>query len=464
MSLGVLAVLALFPLGVLRTQQAVLDTRATILAKAVQATIELNGWPDDVFLRRPPADPDPLYPNSDRAAPALLEDGNVFRTIPNADGSIQLQFPVGSSRPAFPVLVDPVLRCADVFQYDDKSDAAILINYKRVAIRASLIDDNGAVYTTMDPFDATLTGTAVLYDLPVHTLSDVQWMSPDPPPPTSVRSVLQGDRREAYLRRWFFSPDDLLYEASNHVIPRNPHGQTVAPEPWEYFQYFPDTPGVDPSLPLDMHSTSSRNPTFSWAFALVGRSLQPHAESGLVPAQYAASQLRIMIFRNRSLSDPYRLVRGCFFNNSTTVTLSWPTTTTRPEIKRGTWLMEYTVSGTDRMDTLHRLALIFHRVAGFKDPELIGGQWHQVVSLQNTVTDAGLPSHPMNDLRALPDDYPNTASPRTFDEAAAVFMTDKDGGVDLNGDGDTADPGEGIAKIWVPVIVWDGLIEVFTGR
>jgi hypothetical protein len=424
-----------------------MDTRSTNLFLSAQATVEASEWADDPFLLRPPLQPNPASPAVPMPQPS--QQRNVFASVLTPDG---LQYSAPSDGTfeladgtglGFPVYVDPVLANSDAFQIDnDAVTGPPPVYYKRVAIRTDIPDDLGNNYRTMAPFN---TGNPPpLYDLVIHTVADAQWMPPDSP---------QG-RREAYLRRWFFSGDDLRFEDANAVIPQNPR-RLGTTQPWEYFQY--------PNLPGDTNGTSLRNGLFSWSFLMLGRPLVVDPTGTFLQPSGAMSdfsQVYVLIFRNRNHADPYALVRGCFFDGSSTVTLSWPNALPAPRIRRGSWLMEYTNTGGLRSSlgpvppaVTHRQQVTFHRVSGFEDAIIDGnGEWHQVVNLEspmaNYPVDWDDPATPTvdetGDLRGLPDQY---------DPSAAVLTFPYPG-----------NPVPDNVPLWVPVIVWDGLIEVFRGR
>ena len=100
---------------------------------------------------------------------------------------------------------------------------------------------------------------------------------------------------------------------------------------------------------------------------------------------------------------------------------------------------------------IERRELLFHRIASFEPASLdSAGEWHQVVNLERAVDSDGLPIfdavNPLNtgDNRPLPDDF--TTNANYYPAMPGV------------------DPNRPVAgsKYWVPVIVWDGLIEVFS--
>jgi hypothetical protein len=194
----------------------------------------------------------------------------------------------------------------------------------------------------------------------------------------------------------------------------------------------------------------------------------------------------------------YHLVRGCLFNGCATMTLCWDPTivTDAPSIRRGTWIMEATLSPglrdttrgppgdpnpnrqgpaplppTDLLASTsppaspasgyvkYRHAVEFYRVASVQDPILsqTDGQMYQVVSLEQKVN--GYPiSHSLGDGRALPDQF--AASPFTFSGNAYPNVIDPGVGNNAITTGGAAH----VEAVWVPIVIMHGLTEVFSVR
>jgi len=175
-------------------------------------------------------------------------------------------------------------------------------------------------------------------------------------------------------------------------------------------------------------------------------------------------------------------VRGCLFNGSAAMTLCWdPTITTEaPAIRRGTWIMETTLSPGLRDNTpgtaaggpaplpatsvltsatsvpyvKYRHAIEFYRVASVQEPFLnqTDGQMYQVVNLEQPVTTYPI-THVLGDGRALPDLFET----ETFSGMAA-YPTN------LPGTAVTTSGNRTVNSVWVPIVVMHGLQEVFSVR
>jgi hypothetical protein len=271
------------------------------------------------------------------------------------------------------------------------------------------------------------------------------------------------------------------------------------------------------------YSTASRNDAYSWSFVVRNRQLQLQPDNGpqqppstanppgtgaatppwfdcrdaagnvhpyLVPKpnDYSNDNISVLVYHKRATGKCYQLVRGCLFNGSAIVTLCWDPTinTEAPAIRRGTWLMEATISPGLRDNTpgtaaggpaplpatsvltaatstpyvKYRHAIEFYRVASVQEavPSQTDGQMYQVVNLEQAVT--GYPiTHVLGDGRALPDLY--TISPYTFSGHAYPAVIDGSGANNsiLVGGGNAA-----VSSVWVPIVVMHGLQEVFSER
>lgn len=484
LAVGIVGVISLFPIGVQQVRQAVQDTRSTIMAINAESTLEMHDWPNDPFLLAPQANPSnwvfpavagALVHPMDPSAPAIGQgnsgQGNsVYARMIAPDGTGEAPWqpppatPVG---PGYPILVDPVLANAADFQSG--------IAYKRV-----LIQDRAGILTPMPGTIAEFQAPQGYLDLPVYTLSDIQLL------PDNAFGINFG-RRGAALRQWFYSDADVHWEKQNGVIPRNPNrqlDQKIGLQPWEYYQStLPPTLNPTPTGNAgdQARATAERDSLYSWAFVIIGRPLSLFTPSppgspfvDVIPKSNWRSNVRILIFQRRNLADPYRLCRGCFFNGSNVATLSWPVAsalkeTQRPSIRRGTWLMEYTNTGPNRTDTsaagrpISRQSITFHRVAAFDDPVVDSGGANvlQTVTLERPVSDPGFATHQLGNLRALPDGFATPKPAPAGTPLGPVYFGVPPGPTAaVTAAVGVATPAQN-AHVWVPVIIWDGLIEAF---
>jgi hypothetical protein len=451
---------------------------------------------------------------------------NVYAMIPNADGTVppfpqdwtspqppngpvaQRFHPMAGEGIGFPIYIDPQLANASSFQFSGTAtptptDPPL---YKRIPIRASQ-PLGGTNYTAMPPFENTLN------DLVIHSLSEVQYQ-----PAGAAGGVLASpSRRDQFIRQHFYVQDELHTESNLPSAPYNPNRfQGTALPGWRYVKSAdsasPDTPttlqppGFNSASASanQVFNTASRNDAYTWAFVVRNRKLQAQPANGppqpngapsppgfnsaggpdgkpyLVPKpnDYSNDNISVLVYHKRATGKCYQLVRGCLFNGSATMTLCWdPTITTEaPAIRRGSWLMETTLSPGLRDNTpgtpagpaplppaaggfvKYRHAIEFYRVASVQEPVLsqTDGQMYQVVNLEQPVTTYPI-THALGDGRALPDLY----EPYTFSGNAYPIVIDGTGAVNstLVGGGTAA-----VNSVWVPIVVMHGLQEVFSVR
>jgi hypothetical protein len=287
--------------------------------------------------------------------------------------------------------------------------------------------------------------------------------------------------------------------------------------------------GGVPSSASQSYATGSRSSGLSFAFVVKNRLLAPNPQGRLLSERvefavgnarrsvdsvisayaaapggfeppylttrynvYTPSNLQILIFNRRSTARPYALVRGCIYSGSSRATLSWdPDVTAAPPIRRGTWLMEATISPGLRDTTLappdgpaalppvaalalanpppapaatyvkYRHALEFYRVSAVDEPKLDPStrQVSQTVTFERPVTEFPI-SHSDGDARAMPDPY-DPAAAYTFSGDIAfpnvIDATSANNAITVSGP-------VTVRAAWLPIIIWDGLYDVFEVR
>lgn len=463
LAIGIISVISLFPVGVQQVRQAVQDTRSTIVAINADSTLRMFDWANDPFLLDPPARPtlaDPRSPTDiEPSASAFSPVNSVFANMYDFSGTMGLTFTTDGL--GYPIYVDPVLANAAAFQATSPTP----IDFKRVAIREDLDDPNAPSptiawsYENMGAPDNEFANA--YHDLPIYSVSDVQLMPNviNAPPNYAV------DSRSSFLRHWFYSDADLGFETLNPTVPANPSrglagGSTL--RPWEYYQsIMPPVASINSTIPEQARATAVRDLKFSWAFVVTGRPLQ-NVNGNLLPSNTWKRYTRILVFFQRNLADPYRLVRGCFFNGSNVATISWPANPpgreiSRPNVRRGTWLMEYVNTGPNRNSAsgIEQHRIDFHRVIDVADPYIDPehpDDWMQTLTLERAVSNAFVPSHARGNLRQLPDrlhepiEAGGQTEPYYFGSTTTASMPIS---IPQN------------AHVWTPVIIWDGLVEVF---
>jgi hypothetical protein len=493
-----------------------------------------------------------VYPSGMTTVTAPMVN-NVYATIMNADGTApgfpasstvpagQRFHPMAGAGPGFPVFVDPQLANSQTFQFDPANAMASPF-YKRVAIAG---DQNlgGQLFRTMAPF------TSNLNDLVVHSLAEVQYQLAG-----ASGTLVTPSQRDQYIRQHFFGQDELHTEANMPTTPYNPNRLQGTPLPgWRYVRSAdsanPTTPatlqppGFNASSALDnqIFHTASRNDAYSWAFVVRNRSLQtqpangpPQADGSATPAgldcpdttahpvtgqrarhpylvpkpgDFTNDNVSVLVFNKRSIGRGYHLVRGCLFSGCATMTLCWDPAivTDAPAVRRGTWLMEATISSGLRDTTLgpparpypnegpaalpetsylmtqipaaapasgyvkYRHAVEFYRVASVEDAVLNqqDGQMYQVVNLEQQVTNFPI-THALGDGRRLPDlldeQNPTAPAPVTFDGLHAFPNVLPGTALRAGGGPAFAAADREYSAVWVPIVVMHNLQEVFTVR
>lgn len=445
MAIGVVSAITLFPIGVDRTRRAVLDTRITRMAYEADATIKMMEWEYDNDIKIPTSD----VTGMQTLPPQMGYDdfNNLFGIIPTPNGGALDTFVVpggGMTREdmrlttsgvGFPVWIDPILKSANVLR-----DAGIANgNFPRLEFTVTPGQDD-----VLLPFDQhfgnVMAMPKIFPGVPVYSLEKARLFP----------------NRENFARKWFVSEDDVTYSSTNLVVPFDPVRTSTLDEEY-YLQLTNST------------STVERNPQYSWSFIVVPEQMDSvpwytdPPTNTMLGGTYLRPQedkLRIIIlsYYKRNLSAPYRTVRACFFNNSVKATLSWPDTGAIPDVRVGTWLIEYTASGARRTGQVggdpheYRHAVTYHRVVDIGDPVASGGQVHLVVTLEKPMTNyptfmVDTNGNSVADQRTLPDLYTDADTFPVEFAPGTVPMTTYI----------TTDP----SVIWVPVLIMDGLQEIF---
>jgi len=475
---------------------------------------------------------------------------NVYATIMNADGTAP-SFPANPTSPlvgtdvpssiahrfhpmagagiGFPVFVDPQLANSHTFQFDEANPMGSPA-FKRINISTATATLGGANFASMAPFIGNLN------DLVVNSLSEVQYQQ------SGVTGVglVSPSQRDQFIRQHFFVQDEIHMEGSMVTSPLNPNRMQGTPLPgWRYVRSADSTnqnPTANPTTfqppgytaasatVTQTFNTASRNDAYTWAFVVRNRNLQPQPASGppqpsgaatppgldcpdaaggrnpyLVPkpGDYSNDNLAVLVFNKRAIGRGYHLIRGCLFNGCQTITLSWDPTivTDAPAIRRGTWLMEATLSPGLRDTTKgpaarggpaplpensflmsavppfapasgyvkYRHAVEFYRVASVQDPvpsQNGDGQVYQIVTLEQTVTNYPI-AHVLGDGRALPD----VLEMETFNGAKAYpNMLPGPPLVPSGAPNYASRAGADVNTVWVPIVVMHGLQEVYSVR
>lgn len=379
MVIGVTAVIALFPIGLARVRNAVLDTRCTTMAQNAKALFDAKQMADDPALIRFDVDttgPNPSFnpPKTTDGRPVLdAEFNNAYawlfnETVPQTSGANlnpqsryifgMMPDPAGTWRYAdptsefltpaptfqpleqevmsFPILIDPTL-------FEAQNPPPIVVGTKstsHIPITDYYIKQNPSV-------------TSPYYDIRICSLAEIRGAPAIGGAPL-INAMYDGtvpiDRlRTNWVSRWFTSPQDLHYNTVNPILPLNPLTQATganAPASTDYIRLDVNPATTNPKV------TGNRTNPYSWA-VLIQRPLGPddptHTAANRSVARppsrsYSGGKISYLCFYKRNLARPFTVVEGCIFDGSRKITLAWPTTVERPEIRRGTWLLEASIA------------------------------------------------------------------------------------------------------------------------
>lgn len=500
MVIGITSVIALFPVGIIRVRNAVVDTRTTIMAQNAKNVILARQMTNDPALIRLDVDT-----SGTNARKLDVEENNLFAwlvntTAPNVGGGPALPLPrryllgmmngqtgyfVGSNAEAtfayqpltpnevlsFPILVDPFLYEALAVP---AARAGSLPTTDPVRIRIGDYYTNAPTPVNSPYYDIRIASLAEIHGAPLAPLT-ASSIAALPGIVTGAGSmgtanVPVDSYRSAYITRWFASLSDVAYAQTNVVLPTNPQGTSPAVTPGNYlsYDYASPTPTVDRKYP------------YTWAF-MMQRPMGLDPDAHLVTAgntnrsvrrparnDAAAQRTNVLCFNRRNLAAPQKavtVIEGCIFNGSKKITLSWPSLTARPEIKKGTWICEasvsrrtlanppgYTLADSGTLESgygypgataalplqVYRRAFNFFKIVDYDDPEIIVDRVYQRVTIDRTPQ--GYPTVSAtgdlrgNDLYAAPS-WPLQMNPTlTPNPTTAIFY---------------------------PILIFDGLVEVF---
>jgi type II secretory pathway pseudopilin PulG len=373
-SLGVTAVIALFPVGVSRMRQAVLDTRCTLMAQQAYHVLRLQELPsrlgnrflDNSTLTTPI--PDNIYgclrlDSMSATLPARLAGWNnndATQELPTTFLNPQLK--------SFPVLIDPMY-------------------FEEQKVNGATLGYNQASIPIFNYYSTYIGGTPPYLDVPIVTTQRV-WNLP-------AASV------KPYLYRWFADSGGVQFDPRNPVVPLNAYRGTALTQDY---------------LVAGTSQTAQRDYDYSWALMLQ-QNIDFDVSTPLVvgqPAGWNSTDLKVLCFYRRNLSVPVKVIEGCFFENSRKVTLSWPIAAPTPTIKRGTWLCEASITGGKVSGTYtsapagqrqYRQSFNFYRVAAVEPIQSASGRNYQVVDIEGFPQGYEGRESTLGDSRSLPDLY-----------------------------------------------------------
>lgn len=357
--LGITSILVLFPIGVSRVRQAALDTRCTIFAQSMWDVAEMQS--DSFLTTNYSLLNDPLHLDpSPVAAPPINPNGFLQSEFrPSAD-------PVTVQNDSYYLRVLPGLPqtrdgAGDQLAGNSTQGAPILID------PAWVHNDRGGGTINGVGFDNNRQ-TAILWNeglafgytpRPMRVVTTWQ-----------AASIADPLVRGAYIARWFTSPGDILYRDEEHAAALAPNVVDVSQDPGATFPLAPTLTG------------GARNFPYSWAI-LYQRPVQPN--SGLVTdppvLKYSISEVALLVFYKRNLAAnrldrpsstptvydaPYTTAMAQFTEGDNRITLVYAAGE-KPRIRRGTWIAEITIRGNGSDTITDRRSFNFHRVSNFEE-------------------------------------------------------------------------------------------------
>ncbi|MGL5094278.1 MAG: hypothetical protein ACRDD1_01725, partial [Planctomycetia bacterium] len=318
--------------------------------------------------------------------------------------------------------------------------------------------------------------------IPVATSADVMSFAGIQPLDGSLNSIPM----QNYIYRWFYSAEDMHFEKTNPAIPVNP-ARLGSPSPTSFANVFFDNAGTIETNTV----TAWRTYVYSWAL-MVQREIPgvvkaPGPRLSVPSGSSPNDKAHLLCFHRRNLSKPFVTCDGCFFNGSRRATLSWPATSEKPNVKRGDWLCEASITGGlprafysyasaarptgpgaglpgewppgplgGPVEFFYRQAYTFHQVADFDDPvfnEYGDSRFNQQITLVETAN-----KHQWDDFEGRSWDSSTPPRPGSADERRAdQFQTPNWPVTAAN----VADQG---FRQWYPVILFDGLEHVFNAN
>lgn len=342
MLIGVTSVIALFPVAISRVRQAVLDTRCTFIGRSMWEVVDLKGMENDPLHLdpSPPANtaPDPphenflqapFYGDPNTTTPGDTEaDSYYFNVVipgSETDPPDGLSLLDADCDTGIPLLIDPL--------WVEAARPTPSVSLNGVGWDANR--QTVARFPTNPPFDSN-----------PHPLRVVTtW---------EAASIADETVRQSYIRRWFTSDGDIQYRDEFPGIPLAPANQNI---------YHLDISG---GLPLaDSEASARRTYPYSWALMMM-RDVDPNTggTNGTDPPLLTGEvDSRLLVFYKRNLADPVDYAMGAFVDGDNRVTLRYDPAD-KPDVRRGTWLLECTIAGKTNAD---RRSFKFHRVADAED-------------------------------------------------------------------------------------------------
>lgn len=432
--IGVTGVLVLFPIGMASVRQAVLDTRCTLVAQSMRSVADAKGMLNDPLHLCPYVPPDTSgaltapYSGFTNYLQSPFRSDQVLDQVRTSGNIIPLQSYYANVVPYSGTTPDlspptPPLNPATVLAVGSTDGVPILIDPEWVHSLAPGVIANNQGWEAGPPYYGRQTAmnfqplSSVLNYMPlaVRVVSTAEAVS-----------IATASVRDAYIQRWFHSTDEVLFQGNR--VP----GLVVSPV--KNGALINDSGAATfPQSPAS--TTASRNSLYSWA-VLVQRPVTVTTGPVVTAQTPGQTQKAVLVFWRRNIANPYSIAAAAFVNGDSRVTVRYPLTQPKPIIRVGTWLAEITVRGTGAAD---RRAFNFFRVSNFAD--LSPG----VISVTLEKEASGTPNTLVRGTGYYNATYPPTNPNYAFPD-----------------DNPVAPAGGSVVPTYVPIVIFDGLQEVYS--
>lgn len=451
--IGITSILALFPVGAKGINQAVRDTRATIIAASAWETIKLRGYKNDVLHRHPNPNLDGTTGNYFEI-PFLEPSASSFHTERSfyVDAHKLSLNPDDTSNPTgthpyhgdawaddtpgdgLPFLIDPMWVHAVKTNVPLETTGSTDLNnnsYRHERQYAITFND---LIGSGGPM-ASLGANAQPRPIRVATVAE-------------ACTIRNRNRRRAFVNRLFTSSGDIQYLEDTFAIPLSSREVSGAPayqrerriyQPvfWADSEGYPMSEAASDNI---KRPTANRDADYSWAFLYQRGVTDPDpAVANTRPGLGEEVRSAVLVFYKRKLTNPYFVAAAGMVDNDPRITLRYAPGK-QPPITRGAILTELTVTGglTGKLSGTANSGFVptrssfnFHRVLDYK-----------VDRSQNLMTVT---------LAKAPTGYYDSAS-LALAEASRQQATGY------------PDPAPGGNVRYFPVVIFDGLIEVFSSE
>jgi hypothetical protein len=375
LAIGLMGILALFPLGAMHMAQAIKDDRCGTSESNATAGWHVI-WKDQQNITaqrnrdpicRNDANPKPNgllppgYPYSAMVgpnAPIVDPDQNITNTpvnLPNNWMSPLPALPTAtylSTQPSYPVFVDPLGYFANQG------------TPQQVWLGGNQLLQFGVPYLT----------------IPRRSIQAMEYSTLNPVPIQQTPQL-----RSLFYNRYFVLLDDLGFGPDAAIsVNSNPSlGQSASSTPWGSSAYATTNPIYPSPAYAGIANSVQRDGRYSTAVMI--RRPQVSLDS--------QAEMTVIVYSGRSVTSPSAetVITGNFFQmnrNSTEVLVNWSQLPAKPKLRKGNWILDGTMYNSPfQSPEVHGY---FYRIIGVTD---LGGTLMSLEIQQPSLVDAGLASN-----------------------------------------------------------------------